>query len=180
MPRLLALLAAGLLAAAPALSTSARAQDASVVPEDSPNWRPLGEAATTAKAEGDLVLVHAYAVWCGWCARFDQDVYTDDAIQAYLGEHYQVARLDIESPEAVDFFGVSMPQREIGTLFEVTGTPTTLFFDAEGTYITKLPGYAPPEVFVVALRYVREKAYEMMSFQDYIDMLASDEPGQGG
>ncbi|MDX1420278.1 MAG: thioredoxin fold domain-containing protein [Rubricoccaceae bacterium] len=158
-------------------------------PEDSPNWRPMGEAAAAAQADGDLVLIHAYTEWCGWCRRLDQDTYTDDAIQAYLADNYEVTRLDIESPEEIDFFGGTVPMRELGQAFEVSGTPTTVFLDSDGTFITKAPSYWPPDQFLHVLRYVREGFYELMPFDAYVEMAEAEtapeaapetDPEQGG
>lgn len=177
------LLFAALVLGAPALAQSeAPAEEsasAAEYPEDAPDWKPFGEAAEAARSDGDLVLIHAYTVWCGWCRRLDHDVYTDDTVQAYLAEHYEVTRVDIESPETINFFGAQAPMREIGQVFEVRSTPTTVFFDAEGNYITKLSGYQPAERFLLVLRYVREAAYEMMPFDAYVEMMEAG-AAQGG
>ncbi|HYE95862.1 MAG TPA: thioredoxin fold domain-containing protein [Rubricoccaceae bacterium] len=149
----------------------ARAQvDASIVPDDAPAWQPMAAAIDSAKTDDRLLLIHTYAKWCGWCARLDQEVYTDDAVQAYLGEHFAVTRLDMEAEDPVRFFGMQQQQRELAASFGVTGTPTILFFDAEGRYITRYPGYAPPDRFLYLLRYVKEGAYELMPFPDFIEM----------
>lgn len=167
----------GLLAFAPSVTAQILMQEpepqpsAAEYPEDAPDWQVFGEAVADAQAEGDLVLVHAYAVWCGWCRRLDADVYTDDAVQAYLSEHYEVTRLDTESPQEIDFFGGTVTMRELASALGLSSTPTTVFFTADGQYINKAPGYWPPEKFVLLLRYVEEEAYEMMNFQDYAEMM---------
>ena len=163
-----------LLAAVPAA-----AQSAADYPEDSPNWLTMGEAVASAQNDGDIVLIHAYTVWCGWCRELDSNTYTDDAVQAYLAEHFEVTRLDIESPEKVNFFGGHVSMSELGEALEVRSTPTTLFMDSNGSYMTKLPSYMPPERFILVLRYVRERAYEMMEIDDYVEMIEASE-GYGG
>ncbi|NNF57879.1 MAG: thioredoxin fold domain-containing protein [Rhodothermaceae bacterium] len=170
MTRLFSALAALLLIASPVV-----AQSAADYPDDAPNWRPFEEAIADAQADGNLVLIHSYAVWCGWCRRLDADTYTDDAVQAYLDEHYEVTRLDTESNEAINFFGGDVEMRELATALGVSSTPTTVFFNADGQYITKAPSYWPPEQFLLVLRYVREGAYEMMSFSDYVAMIQAEE-----
>jgi thioredoxin-related protein len=166
--------ATGVVSAAPAIPDSLNAGH---YPEDAPNWRSFGEAIAAAQAEGDLFLVHAYAAWCGWCRRLDRDTYTDDAVQAFLADHFEVARLDIESNEEVDFFGGQVPMRELATAFEVSGTPTTLFFDADGTFITKAPSYWPPDKFLLVLRYVQEGFHAMMPFDAYVEMIEAERGG---
>lgn len=177
----LALLAPPALAQGGAGSTivggGGRDSTAADYPTDAPDWRPLGEAITAARADSALVLLHAYATWCGWCRRLDNDTYTDDAVQAYLDEHFEVSRLDIESPDPVDFFGSTVTMRELGQTFEVSGTPTTVFLDADGTFITKAPSYWPPDKFLLVLRYVREGFYAMMPFTDYVEMIEAEQGG---
>lgn len=153
-----------------ALAAPAFAQtDASRVPTDAPEWLPMSEAIAKAKAEDKLLLIHTYAVWCGWCARMDQEVYTDDAVQAYIGEHFVGTRMDLESEEVVPFFEHTASMAALGNAFGVTGTPTTVFVDPSGELITKLPGFADAETFGYALRYVHEGTYATMGFRQYVD-----------
>ena len=164
----------GVVSAQPAIPDSLNAAH---YPDDAPDWRPMGEAIAAAAADGDLVLIHAFASWCGWCRRLDQDTYSDDAVQAFLADNFEVTRLDIESPEEVDFFGGAVPMHDLATAFEVSGTPTTLFFDGDGTFITKAPSYWPPDQFLLVLRYVREGFHAMMPFNDYIEMVEAEKGG---
>ena len=151
------------------------AQTAAEYPEDSPSWLQMGDAVASAQNDGDIVLIHAYAPWCGWCRELDATTYTDDAVQAYLAEHYEVTRLDIESEETVNFFGGYVPMRELGEALGVGSTPTTVFMDSDGSYITHAPSFIPPERFILVLRYVQERAYEMMEFPDYAEMIEASE-----
>lgn len=159
-----------LLALALALPLAAQAQvDASVVPDDAPEWLPMGEAIERAQAEDKLIVVHGYASWCGWCAKLDQDVYTDDAVQAYLADNFTATRLDLEDDSPVQFFDADVTYMQLGQAMGITGTPTTVFVDTDGTLITKLPGYTNAETFLLALRYVREAAYETQSFDAFLE-----------
>jgi thioredoxin-related protein len=170
MPRLRLAALAALALLAFGRPATAQGTDASIIPADAPNWLPMGEAIQAARADTSVLMVHLYATWCGWCARLDADVYSDDAIQEYLGEHFQVTRVNIESDEVVPFFGRDVPMTDLASAFEVEGTPTIVFFTAGGHYITKLPGFSPADQFYLVLRYVNERGYEMMPFQDWIQM----------
>ncbi|MEM1056365.1 MAG: thioredoxin fold domain-containing protein [Bacteroidota bacterium] len=144
--------------------------DASIIPDDAPEWQTVGTAIADAEAEDKVLLLHGYAAWCGWCARLDQDVYTDDEVQAYLAQNFEVTRLNIENRETIDFFDFRLPVAWLASGIGITSTPTTIFMDPEsGEIITRLPGYADRETFLYALRYVREGAYERESFQDFVD-----------
>ena len=158
-----------LLALALLLPLAASAQnDASIVPEDAPDWLPMSEAIAGAQTDGKLLLVYGYASWCGYCVRFDREVFTDDAVQDYLREHFTAVRLNIEDTTRVGFFDADVTGLELGRAMAITGTPTNVFVDAEGALITKMPGYTDPETFLYALQYVREEAYETTPFDTFV------------
>lgn len=159
------LLAAVLLALAPAALAQV---DASIVPEDAPAWFGLEEAIAKAQAEDRVILVYGYASWCGYCARFDANVFTDDAVQAYLNEHYAPTRLDLEDEATMQFFDAEVTGVELGQAMAISGTPTSVFVDTEGALITKFPGYTDAETYLYALKYVREEAYQTTAFDAYV------------
>lgn len=147
----------------------AQAQDASAYPDDSPAWVPMPDAIAQAEADDRIILVHTYAAWCGWCTRADNEVYTDDDVQAYIAEHFAPTRLDLESQDSLRFFGHTVTQQQLGQAFAVTGTPTTVFVAADGQPITKYPGYTDARTFRVLLQYVVEEAYDVEPFAPYLD-----------
>ena len=174
MTRLLCALAL-LMAALPAAAQT----NAGAIPEDAPNWRSMDEAIALATANDRLLVLHSYTVWCGWCARMDRETYTDDAVQAYLDEHYEATRLDLESGDIVTFFEHTVSMATLGTALQVSGTPTTVFVDSDGSLITKMPGFQDAETFLHALRFVHEEAYNQMSFAEFIEAQTETPPEAG-
>lgn len=159
------------LAALVAFALPAAAQtDASVVPDDAPNWLPMDQAIEHAQESGKLLMVHAYAPWCGWCVRADREVYTDDAVQAYMAENFEATRLDTDSDDVAPFFEHTMTMSALASALGVSGTPTTIFVDpSDGELITKLPGYKDPATFLYAMQFVREAAYDSQTFAEFVD-----------
>ncbi len=163
-----------LLALALLLPAAARAQvDALVVPNDSPDWLTMEDAIAKSQADSSLILVYGFATWCTFCARFDATVFTDDAVQAYIGEHYAPTRLNLEDTTAVQFFDARVNGVQLGRAMGISGTPTNVFVDVDGSLITKLPGYTDPETFLYTLQYVREAAYETTPFDAYLEQRRS-------
>lgn len=159
-----------ILAALLALSGPALAQnDASVVPEDAPDWVSMEEAIAAAQAEDKLILVYGYASWCGFCVRFDREVFTDDTVQAYVNEHYAPVRLDLESQETMQFYDAEVTGAQLGTAMGISGTPTSVFVDSDGALITKFPGWTDPETFLYVLEYVHGEIYETTPFEAYLE-----------
>ncbi|GAB5535820.1 MAG: hypothetical protein Rubg2KO_20690 [Rubricoccaceae bacterium] len=174
MNRLLCALAL-LMAALPAAAQT----NAGLIPEDAPTWRSMNEAIALATTNDRLLVLHSYTDWCGWCARMDRETYTDDAVQAYMDEHYEATRLDLESEEVVTFFEHTVSMATLGNALQVSGTPTTVFVDSDGSLITKMPGFQDAETFLHALRYVKEEAYESVSFAEYIEAQTEAVPDAG-
>lgn len=168
----LALAAALALAALPAAAQT----DASQVPASAPAWVPMAEAVQQAQAQDKILLVHAYAVWCGWCAQFDREVYTDAAVQAYVSAHFVPTRLDLESAAEVPFFEHTVSMAALGNAFGVTGTPTTVFVAPDGQPISKFPGYTDTATFLLVMRYVVEAAYDTESFEQFKARLSGETP----
>ena len=159
-----------LLALALLLPAAASAQvDASIVPDDAPDWLSMEDAIAAAQADSSLILVYGYASWCGFCARFDAEVFTDDDVQAYLAEHFAPTRLNLEDTTTVQFFDAQVNGVQLGRAMGISGTPTSVFVAEDGSLITKLPGYTDPETFLYALQYVREAVYETLPFDAYLE-----------
>ena len=158
-----------LLLALLVLPVAAQAQrDASVIPDDAPAWLSLEDAIADAQAQDKIILVYGYAAWCGYCVRFDREVFTDDAVQGYVNEHFAPTRLDLEDTTTVQFFDASVTARELGGAMGISGTPTSVFVDNDGSMITKVPSFMDPETYLYVLQYVKEEAYETGSFDDFL------------
>ena len=132
------------------------------------NWLTFEQALNKAAGNGRPVLVDVYAVWCSWCAKSQTEVYTEEAIQAYLEENFEIARLDIEkNDDAVSFKEYTLTSAELAAGLGAEATPTTVFLDSDGGYITRLPGYVDAEEFMHILRFIGSEAYRIESFKDY-------------
>ncbi|HEX8299772.1 MAG TPA: thioredoxin fold domain-containing protein [Rubricoccaceae bacterium] len=158
-----------------ALPASAQT-DASAIPASAPAWQPMAAAVAQSKVENKVMLVHTYAVWCGWCSRMDQETYTDSTVQAFVAEHFTATRLDLESPAQVPFFEHTLSMSALGRAFGVTGTPTTVFVGPDGVPITKIAGYRDAPTLLLVMQYVHGGTYETESFQQYLDRANGVQP----
>lgn len=151
------------------LAVSAQEVDASIIPDDAPAWVDLKTAPDEAATLDKPLLVHAYATWCGWCVRADDEVYTDDEVQAYVDSVFVPTRMDIESREVIDFFDWRLPTSFLASGLGANATPTTIFVTPGGEPITYLSGFrAAPEMLVI-LKWVGEEAYLTESFEQYAE-----------
>ena len=149
-------------------ATAVSAQPATQTNDPSIEWLSFQEAVTAAEVSGRVVLVDVYAPWCPWCARLQSEVYTRTDIREYLNEHFEIARLNIEEAEdMIQFKGFSLTSAELASGLGAEATPTTVFLEANGDYITRVPGFVEGDEFVNVLKYIGSGAFRKESYQTY-------------
>lgn len=133
-----------------------------------PVWKTFDEAVTAAQANGKKVLIDIYAPWCGWCRKMQAEVYTMPAVLAYLDEHFEIGRVNIEEEgDTVQFRGYTLSSAMLARGLGASATPTTVFLESEGEYITRLPGYVKGDDFMNVLKFIGSEAYRTQSYQDF-------------
>lgn len=156
-------LALAILVAVPVAS----AQDASV-PAEGLDWHPFEEAVELAREHDKKLLVDVYAIWCPWCRRLQDEVYTDEDVQSYVKEHFVLTRLDAENQaDSLQFKEHRVTPADLAAGLGAQGFPTTVFLDEQSDYITRLPGFLDASKFVTVLGYVGSDAFVEQSFEEY-------------
>lgn len=145
----------------------AAAQPSDATPT-APTWISFEEAVQAAGTSGKMILVDVWSRRCGWCARMQREVYTRPDLVSYLNEHFETGRLDIDvRSDTVAYMGYELSSAELSMALGASGTPTTVFLDADGSYVTRLPGFHPYERFLEVLRFIGTESYRDMSFEEY-------------
>lgn len=133
-------------------------------------WQPFEQALQQAQDSGNVVLVDVYAPWCGWCRKMQQEVYTEAEVLAHLDRSFETTRLNIDDAQSVlTYQEYTLSPKELGNAFGATGTPTTVFLDAEGNYITRLPGFVDAPTFERVLAYIGSGAYRDQTLREFVD-----------
>lgn len=105
--------------------------------------RNLGELAMyieRANSQGQTVMVDLYADWCVACKEFEKYTFPDPAVQEALKNTMWLQ---------VDLTDNTPTNLEFQDVFEVTGLPTIMFFDAQGNELTtsRVTGFLNADVF---------------------------------
>lgn len=108
------------------------------------------ESLATAKAGKRLVMIDFYTDWCGWCKKLDADTYPNDKVVA-IAEGFVNLKIDAEKGDGP----------EIAKKYKVSGYPTIVFVDGDGTLVAKQVGYQGPEDFAATLTKTKQ------NFEDY-------------
>lgn len=132
------------------------------------DWLPFQEALDTGKNSNKKILVDIFAPWCGWCTKMQNGAYTEPEIVEYLKTHFVSTRLDISiQSDTLHYNEYSLPSAHLAAGFGAEGTPTTVFLTSEGEYITRLPGFAQADEFLLVLQFIASDSYKSQSFDEF-------------
>lgn len=99
-------------------------------------WLTSPEAAQAqAKQENKHVLVDFYADWCGYCKKMDEETYTDPSVSSLINNNFVPLKVNSDT------------NRALSGKYKVTGLPTVIIMDANGTEVGRITGYEPPNQF---------------------------------
>lgn len=122
----------------------------------------VGAAQKTAKEKNQLILVDMFAEWCGWCHRFEREVFPAAAFQDATKD-IVLLRLNTEDRGE----GTQLARK-----FNVSSLPTFLVLAPDLTVAGMIRGYAPPDEFVARLKETRQ------SYAAFLQRV-KDEPKMG-
>jgi thioredoxin-related protein len=109
--------------------------------------KSVDAAQKAAKEKNQLILVDMFAEWCGWCHRFEREVFPSEAFQKATGD-LVLLRLDTEDGKE----GTQLSRK-----FGVTSLPTFVLLTPDLTMAGQIRGYAPPAQFAQMLAETRTK-----------------------
>jgi len=108
--------------------------------------KSVSAAQKTAQDKNQLILVDMFAEWCGWCHRFEREVFPAAVFQNATKD-IVLLRLDTEDGgEGTQF----------ARKYSITSLPTFLVLDSDLSLAGLIRGYAPPNEFVERLNETRK------------------------
>jgi thiol-disulfide isomerase/thioredoxin len=129
-------LAAIVLTVSAALASPARAASG-------PAWsRDADGAFAAARQSGRLLLVDAYADWCGWCKKLEREVFPHPAFRE-LARDLVLLRVDVED---------GGEGTELAETYGATSLPTLILLEPSGTFVGSVSGFAPAVELVRRVR----------------------------
>ncbi|MDA0683432.1 MAG: thioredoxin fold domain-containing protein [Bacteroidetes bacterium] len=166
------LLAAVLMASGPRIS-SAQSPDQALMDsgELAPmlDWPSFPDALENAQESERIIIIDVWSETCGWCRKLQTEVYTKPDLQEFVLDNFELGRLDIDiQTDTLSYKGYTLSSQMLSSGFGATGTPTTIFLEPDGTYITRLQGFHAYEDFFDVLRFIGTESFREMSFDDFL------------
>jgi thioredoxin-related protein len=100
-----------------------------------------------------LLLNFTGSDWCGWCIKFDRDVFSQPQFKDFARNNLVLVELDFPraKPQPPE---VRKQNRELAQQYEVVGFPTIVVLNSDGQKLWQWDGYFPggPEAFVAELQ----------------------------
>ena len=121
--------------------------------------KSIAPAQKAAKEKNQLILVDMFADWCGWCHRFEREVFPSEIFQNASAD-LVLLRLNTEDQKE----GTALARK-----YQVSSLPTFLLLAPDLSVAGVIRGYAPAPQFVQMLKDTRAK------YDDFVKR-AKDEP----
>jgi thioredoxin-related protein len=117
-----------------------------------------------AKEKKQVIFVDLFAEWCGWCHKFEADVYPSEPFQNAT-EDMVLLRLDTEDGNE----GTQIAQK-----FGISTLPTFLMLNADLSVVGIIRGYAPPADFAKMIDNTLQKNKEFLKMVESEKTIAKD------
>lgn len=98
-----------------------------------------------ANESGKFIFIDAYTDWCGWCKVMDKNTFSDQGVAEYMQSQFVSYKLEMEK----DSLGKLLSMK-----YAVTGFPSYLIINADGTLHTILVGYMEVDAWIQTLEEV--------------------------
>lgn len=132
-------------------------------------WLTFDKGITQAKKKNKPLMVDFYTDWCHWCKVLDQKTFSDKTVKAYLEKHYVSAKILADNKtQTAQYKGNTYKNNELTAAMGISGFPALMFYESNGEVITRIPGFVPPEEFILILKYIKEGYYKKnVSFEEF-------------
>lgn len=130
--------------------------------------KSVSAAQKVAKEKNQLILVDMFAEWCGWCHRFEREVFPSEAFQKATGD-VVLLRLNTEDKGE----GTQLARKH-----QVTSLPTFLLLAPDLSVAGVIRGYAPAPQFVQMLADTRAQYTSFLKREKNEPNMTRDYPGR--
>ncbi|OGC93754.1 MAG: hypothetical protein A2W25_06470 [candidate division Zixibacteria bacterium RBG_16_53_22] len=134
---------------------------------ESIKWLKYDDGVKLAAKTNKPLIIDFYTDWCGWCKKMDKTTYADPKIIKYINKAFVAVKVNAESRDKLNLAAGPSDGIKVARSFGVNSFPQTWFVESDGKKINKMPGFAPPNQFMVVLKYVGDGIYKTQNWTEY-------------
>lgn len=147
--------------------------------QDKINWMSMNEALAAQKENPKKIFMDVYTIWCGPCKLLERDTFSNKDLIKYVNENYYAVKFNAEGTEDITYqdFTYTNPNYIEGRkgrnsthffadALKLTGYPSLVFFDSDGSLIQALPGYKTAQQLEIYLKMIANNDYAQITTMD--------------
>lgn len=128
----------------------------------------IAEDASEAGEAGRHLILFMEMEGCPYCHKMMEENFANAPYRDFIQQHFDVIALNIRGSLQVEVTEeLSLTEQEVAEHFRVRFTPTLIFLDATNTPVLRINGYRNVEDFKVALDFVKKRAYQEMTLNEF-------------
>ena len=120
-------------------------------------WNEYWPGMNLAQETDKNIIINFYADWCSYCKKMDSETFTDRRVVEYLKNNFVLIKVNADK------------SKDIAQAYMARSLPTTWFLKSDGEKIAPLPGYFPPDNFLIVAKYIGSGSYETVKFDEYVE-----------
>ena len=137
------------------------------------NWMTMDEALVAQEKEPKKIIMDVYTVWCGPCKLLDKKTFGDQTVADFINKNFYPVKFNAEGPEEINYqdFTYTNPNYQparkgrnathfFADALKLTGYPSIVFFEDNGTLIQAVPGYKTPQELEIYLKMIANDDYK--------------------
>lgn len=141
-----------------------------------PEWQNLDKFGNKYSKKPKPILLFMYTTWCISCNVMENTTFGNTKVADFLNENFYIIKIDAASQDTINFFGKTFygtgknnPHQIATSLFQNNlQMPAIAFFDEKANLISINNGYLTTEQIYPFLKFLNEKKYVKMKYQDYL------------
>jgi thiol-disulfide isomerase/thioredoxin len=114
------------------------------------------EGLAKAKAEDKIIMVDAFAKWCGPCKRMAANTFTNESVGEFFNHNFICMKIDMEEEMGLKF----------RDKYPVSAFPTLFFIDEDGEIVQKSVGALEPQAILALGQSVLDKYDKSLKYVD--------------
>lgn len=114
-------------------------------------------------------MIFFHITHCSYCEKIQAKTFQKIHIKESISKNFNLLDINVDDKDIVLFHGKKYTKKKFAKELDVNFFPTVLFLSAKGEINYRVKGYRDIEQFQYILNYIITRAYQEMSFFDYLE-----------